>query len=291
MDPQLSPSDAPAETTNPLRQGWAYHLDSQRPMFAKNAVKYDDLVVHALFQQYNRRPPHRAHHISTMSVEAPSLTLEQSAVFIKLFEAARNEWFQCEQLSEFTAKAAAFIKGLEPWILAVVPEKDSRKPISWFTKAYAILLAPWSAVRLRVCALGPQQKVQFAIFAQANIPADAFLWELSGALSKDDEKNTHHTHLSEMAGYDGRTTRILYGPIRLVNHSCKPNATYHALPIVEHGRYKRDSSHSITIKAVRDIRIGEEITVNYGEAMGESYFADLNFQWTTWLFQRRAMAT
>ncbi|KAJ7433931.1 hypothetical protein FB451DRAFT_1195798 [Mycena latifolia] len=149
--------------------------------------------------------------------------MQQASVFMKHFEAARSEWFHCEELSQFTAKAVAFVKGLEPWIIDVAPENEFKRAISWSGLSklmrYYWLHGPPSA----------SESVHWALITRFNLP---FLHE--------------------------RRFR-----------------QFHALSIFKHGGLERKSWHSITIQALRDIPIDEEITANYGEALGKSFFADL----------------
>jgi hypothetical protein len=74
--------------------------------------------------------------------------------------------------------------------------------------------------------LGADQQNQFGIVAKEDLPPDTFLYELAGMLSVDyvdDTTNVITTRLSEIRAVDG-TKRVLFGPIRFVNHSCDANA-------------------------------------------------------------------
>lgn len=96
-------------------------------------------------------------------------------------------------------------------------------------KAYIILLAPWSRVQLRVRPL--DNRPQFAIFAREDIGAGVQLHELAGTMSTDAADNVAHSELSTMFATDG-TTRMLSGPIRLVNHHCSANTSVSAQVLV-----------------------------------------------------------
>jgi histone-lysine N-methyltransferase SUV420H len=53
---------------------------------------------------------------------------------------------------------------------------------------------------------------------------------------------------------DRNGTSFFLGPARFVNADCKPNAQ-----LIPTG------SSGMTVKAIKDIKVGEEITANYGE--------------------------
>ncbi|BFZ60385.1 histone lysine methyltransferase Set9 [Saitoella coloradoensis] len=69
--------------------------------------------------------------------------------------------------------------------------------------------------------------------------------ELAHAASSRDFSILHSSRLKAMC--------LLLGPARFVNHDCKPNAAFVT------------QNQTLTIKAIRDIRIGEEIVVKYAE--------------------------
>ena len=79
--------------------------------------------------------------------------------------------------------------------------------------AYCILLAPWSAVRIRTHSLNPDSAREMAIHAKREIAQGEFVYELAGQLAADAASKSKHTDLSTMRSCD-RTKRILFGPIR-----------------------------------------------------------------------------
>jgi hypothetical protein len=89
-----------------------------------------------------------------------------------------------------------------------------------------VLLAPWSCIQLKLVKLGQAPEPQFGIFAKQDIPAKVPIYELAGLLSSDSvdgDAKSKTTSLSEMYGPNG-STRVLFGPIRFVNHSCGFNS-------------------------------------------------------------------
>ncbi|KAJ7802659.1 hypothetical protein B0H14DRAFT_3780139 [Mycena olivaceomarginata] len=71
----------------------------------------------------------------------------------------------------------------------------------------------------------------------------------------DAASKSKHTDLSTMRSCD-RTKQILFGPIRWVNHHCDANTQFYLLD--DYNQF------AITLKAIRPIRAGDEITVDYG---------------------------
>ncbi|KAJ6601241.1 hypothetical protein DFH09DRAFT_1271034 [Mycena vulgaris] len=257
-----------------LRKDWAISLDKNSPMTAYMAVKYDDVIVQALFGQINPRPPHRQHAISKMSKDAYKISAEEARQFLQLFESARPALFASQQLADLEVAMSLFLTGLQPWMQLIGGGRGS-SAMKWFVEAYSILLAPWCIVRLRVLPMGPSSQVQFGIFAREDIQEGDIVWEMMGMLSSTAEKNARHTHLSEMKDWDS-VNRILYGPVRFVNHDCSPNVVYHYLPLANLDGSDTENSEtssetpsgesdfSVVVVALRNIQRGEEILVNYG---------------------------
>ncbi|KAK7020006.1 hypothetical protein R3P38DRAFT_2454383, partial [Favolaschia claudopus] len=124
-------------------------------------------------------------------------------------------------------------------------------------EAHAMFLAPWAPIQLKLFRYGADAPNQFAVFATRAIPAGRIIYELVGQLSLDNvdgEAKKKTTQLSEMEARDG-TSRVLYGPIRMVNHSCDAS-TYEEL--------KPNCRSTIVVRTLRAIQPGEEVTVGYG---------------------------
>ncbi|KAJ7823941.1 hypothetical protein B0H14DRAFT_2597555 [Mycena olivaceomarginata] len=137
----------------------------------------------------------------------------------------------------------------------ICPAKHQRAPL-WFVGAYAALFARWSVVSVRavpIAGVGPRQ---FAIIAEEELPQQTIIHELTGLLSSDPADGASHSNLSVMQDLDG-VQRVLFGPIRLVNHCCAPNARF---DFAQHG-----NGHTVTVRTNNKIiRRWEEITVSYG---------------------------
>ncbi|KAJ7857841.1 hypothetical protein B0H14DRAFT_3638037, partial [Mycena olivaceomarginata] len=134
----------------------------------------------------------------------------------------------------------------------------ARKALRWCFDAYCILQAPWLVVSLHVREMGPKRIRGFGITASVHLPANEYIYELAGLVSVDG--NAEHTRLSRYEATD-KTVRILIGPLRMVNHDCNPNGEY--LPV-------DGSKSALTVRTLRDIAAGEEITFCYSA----DYFED-----------------
>ncbi|KAK7041040.1 hypothetical protein R3P38DRAFT_2512545, partial [Favolaschia claudopus] len=121
-------------------------------------------------------------------------------------------------------------------------------------RAYALLFHGSAFVNLSFEILGGIS--QFIIRARTSIPRGTELDELFGVMSRDSPPSYDNTKLSQMKCKDGQI-RILFGPLRFVNHSCKANTEFYHL----NGNIKAQ-----VLVTSRDIKKGEEITVNYGQA-------------------------
>jgi hypothetical protein len=100
--------------------------------------------------------------------------------------------------------------------------------------AYAMLVQPEASIRLRSVTMGPGQGYGFGLFARCDLPANYVIWEAIGMVPGDNL--TAHSSLSCIKTCQGQnqrpgSERILYGPLRLVNHRCRTfNAEVRLLP-------------------------------------------------------------
>ncbi|KAJ7905941.1 hypothetical protein B0H13DRAFT_1477805, partial [Mycena leptocephala] len=115
-------------------------------------------------------------------------------------------------------------------------------------------------VRLKVLSLGSNRTRGFGIVASVPLLAGEYIYELTGLLSVDGHAT--NTRLSEYRA-DDNTARILFGPLRMLNHDCSPNAEYLKITGCELG---------LVVRTLSAINPGEEITLNYSEL--KDYFDD-----------------
>ncbi|KAJ7603372.1 hypothetical protein DFH06DRAFT_1350230 [Mycena polygramma] len=65
--------------------------------------------------------------------------------------------------------------------------------------------------------------------------------------------STDHSFLSTIDCLRHRTLHVFWGPIYLINHDCRPNVEY----------IKVTNTCSMIVQALRPIKAGEELFVNY----------------------------
>ncbi|KAJ7805831.1 hypothetical protein B0H14DRAFT_3484684 [Mycena olivaceomarginata] len=144
----------------------------------------------------------------------------------------------------------------EMWLTMNLPA-ESYHALLWALRAYTVLLAPWSPVQLRVLRMGPLHTKGFAIFASRDLKANEFIYELSGLMSIDFVAD--HTNLSVVT-YPGESTKhILFGPICLINHDCRPNVEFVHVT----------DTYAMTIQTNRAISQGEQLFIDYGREYWE----------------------
>lgn len=85
--------------------------------------------------------------------------------------------------------------------------------------AYALIVQPTSVARLYKRKMNDNE-LGFGVRATRPIVKGEYLYELSGLLAIDND--TPHTRLSESTPFGDlpQDVRILFGPIRFVNHQC-----------------------------------------------------------------------
>lgn len=132
----------------------------------------------------------------------------------------------------------------------------------------------------------------FGIIARRFIQEGEYIYELPGMIAKTSRPNIQST-LSIIIPHhrqnQGSEERVLFGPLRFVNHICKgSNITVSLQILTIHLKYKYicqweaiDNSCGYTTVALKDIEAGDELYADYGS----DYFNDLeegcpcNAQW------------
>ncbi|KAK3045087.1 Histone-lysine N-methyltransferase set9, partial [Coniosporium uncinatum] len=110
------------------------------------------------------------------------------------------------------------------------------------------------------------ETAEAAVTARKDIKRGTVVKYLTGikvALTKDEEKDLDLTRrdFSIVLSSRRKAPSLFLGPARFANHDCNANA-----------RLNTTGAHGMQIVAVRDIEVGDEITVTYGE----DYFGDDN---------------
>ncbi|MFN5703693.1 MAG: SET domain-containing protein [Gammaproteobacteria bacterium] len=121
------------------------------------------------------------------------------------------------------------------------------------------------------------------VFAAKNIKKGEFIIEYKGLLRShqevdaayDGENETGHTFLFTLNEDFVVDANIKGNEARWINHSCDPNCDSEHVD-AEDGDKSKDR---IEIKALRDIKTGEELSYNYGIRLGERHTPKLKKLW------------
>ncbi|KAJ3538264.1 hypothetical protein NMY22_g5236 [Coprinellus aureogranulatus] len=233
---------------------------------SKDAIIADDAVVMALFAPAKQIHLPGCHHPQSLSLVFNG----GSQLLQDIYQA-----FQHRKPGIDIANKSSFFYSLRSLHRELVRSRNNRQframprsvqaLIEWCLQAYSMILSPSSFVRLRTIPMGPTMQKGFAIFARYDIADQASIWELIGMMPGDNRAK--HTNLSSITPHPEQNQhtgvpRILFGPLRMVNHRCKSfNIAFMAI---------RGTSAFVAY-AVRDIAAGEELTVSYGNKwFGES---------------------
>jgi len=122
------------------------------------------------------------------------------------------------------------------------------------------------------------------VFAAKNIKKGEFIIEYKGLLRShqevdaayDGENETGHTFLFTLNEDFVVDANIKGNEARWINHSCDPNCDSEHVDAVDGDK----SKDRIEIKALRDIKAGEELSYNYGIRLGERHTPKLKKLWT-----------
>jgi hypothetical protein len=121
------------------------------------------------------------------------------------------------------------------------------------------------------------------VFAAKNIKKGEFIIEYKGLLRSheevdaayDGEDETGHTFLFTLNEDYVLDANIKGNEARWINHSCDPNCDSEHID-AENGDKSKDR---IEIKAIRDIKAGEELSYNYGIRLVERHTPKLKKLW------------
>ena len=121
------------------------------------------------------------------------------------------------------------------------------------------------------------------VFAAKNIKKGEFIIEYKGLLRSheevdaayDGEDETGHTFLFTLNDDYVLDANIKGNDARWINHSCDPNCDSEHVD-AEDGDKRKDR---IEIKAIRDIKTGEELSYNYGIRLAERHTSKLKKLW------------
>ncbi|KAJ7440283.1 hypothetical protein B0H11DRAFT_2099728 [Mycena galericulata] len=245
--------------TNEFASAWARVLDKE-VVGAHTATRVDDIVVLGLFSRITNKPVSRRFFPALNSTTGPPIDLNLITEFRGIVNSMQGQVLRLQThlntLREDTRELTRRILGMGIDRLNLEGCQDVFPAMKWALRAYLTLIAPWSAVRLKVVRMGQDETLGFGVVAQRDILEGAYIHELIGLLTPD--------HTSEQSGRSQilcpthHTEHIIWGPIRMLNHDCRPSVQWVQVP----------GQHSMVALALRNIGVSEELFVDYGRESG-----------------------
>ncbi|KAJ6454027.1 hypothetical protein C8R47DRAFT_1228846 [Mycena vitilis] len=239
-----------------LRARWAEYL-TQGLYPADHAILADDTIVHVLFSQLEvgKKTRSNIHTLAHFSLTPIIYDADELRTIRKIFELHKPRLLAVDQTYDNLKDR---VTRLFHFLCPLLKLPTELHPVAqWTLCAYTVLLAPWSAVKLRVTRMGPSDTKGFAIVAARDLKENEYIYELAGLMSIDTAELAQHTDLSVVTFPGHDTKHILFGPIRLVNHDCQPNAEFVHLS-------HTDDMHAMTIQTNRAICKGDQLFIDYG---------------------------
>ncbi|KAJ7264021.1 hypothetical protein B0H12DRAFT_1217267 [Mycena haematopus] len=248
-----------APVNEPIRVSWG-KLQATQSVRLQVGLCTDDAVVRALFAQRNAKGRHygsQRYQPSQLSRSASKISEQNADSFQSAFNSAKHSWFRAGQTAlSVQQDISTFVEVHEAWVKSEIGASRAYiEATKWFVGAYAALFASWSVVSMRMVPIAGVGPRQFAIIAEEDLQPQTVIHELIGLLSSDPADNASHSNLSVLQDLDG-IPRVLFGPLRLLNHCCVPNARF---DFKQHG-----NGLTVTVRTNKIIPKGEEITISYG---------------------------
>ncbi|KAJ7511052.1 hypothetical protein B0H11DRAFT_1899512 [Mycena galericulata] len=236
-----------------FRSRWAQSLDGD--LFpAETAIQVDDIVTLGLFSRIADKPPSRQFFPELFSQTGAPIDLEVITQFRRIVDDMQDALFRpTPTLEQFERDTVELGRRIWKWgqnKLNLSGDKQGRKALLWALRAYLPLIAPWSAVHLKVVRMGRTRTPGFGIVAQRDIAAGEYLHELIALVTPN--FTARQSNLSQIYCPKHGTEHIFWGPLRMINHDCRPNWV------------EVEGSRAMVIAAVRPIRFGEELLADYG---------------------------
>ncbi|KAJ7806312.1 hypothetical protein B0H13DRAFT_2387166 [Mycena leptocephala] len=202
------------------------------------AIVADDLIVPALFAQVSKKTASNVHTVAHLSETPVIQDIRHVQQLRSLFKQHQEQLLAVDQTYDgLKTKTTALFD--EMWLTMNLPAESQR------------LQSGLSAHTLYFWRHGPQSNYV------RDLKANEFIYELSGLMSIDFVAD--HTNLSVVT-YPGESTKhILFGPIRLINHDCRPNVEFVHVT----------DTYAMTIQTNRAISQGEQLFIDYGREYWE----------------------
>ncbi|KAG8976541.1 Histone-lysine N-methyltransferase set9 [Tulasnella sp. 427] len=230
--------------------------------------RVDDFLVRACFETKWKKPTHRdteAEKFNANKSLSAAVALGIARAWPKVREGRLETWIAgAEKIWEDVVLPA-----IERGELNDNLKVEDAKLFSRLLVRYYTIYHPTSSIKLCVVRFPGIPQPQRGVAARDRIQAGTFLLEAGGLVASDNpSKRISGFSFIEHKGGGRRADsgkRMLAGPVRFVNHHCRPNCEYYN--VVD--RKTSEPSKFYTLRVLRDILPGEEITVNYGK----DYFA------------------
>ncbi|KAF5335574.1 hypothetical protein D9611_003080 [Ephemerocybe angulata] len=237
-------------------------IEGVAPVSSAHAIAMEDLVVQALFSPC-RLFKHGTHRPQTLGVSfnAPAKALQQ---LYQSFESQKtlflSEAPEIIQMASHIVRLSLEDHHTDPYYSGL--EGAALDVLEWCISAYGALLNPRSQVKLKVIPMDTVTK-GFSLFARRDIPKGSYVWEAMGMVPADNASTSTLLSTTETTAEQNQPSgeeRVLYGPVRMINHRCK---TYN-VAFAAH-----DGTSAFIVYALRPIVMGQELTLNYGSGWFE----------------------
>ncbi|TEB24757.1 hypothetical protein FA13DRAFT_1796957 [Coprinellus micaceus] len=236
--------------TRPTARGVFERLRNHPRCSSRNAIEIDDLIVQGLFEQKAQKPPSRTHLVQSIGL---SRKHEVGSPYLDSIYRA----FEAKKSSLMVGNAPVYLRAAGAVRPAVTRSTSEGKALigerailfDWLISAYSMIIAADASVHLWCIRMLPGQDNSkgFAVYAAVNISKDQDILELIGIMPTDND--TPHSYLSSITpapdqDQEEGEERVLVGPCLKFNGVRGTSA--------------------FVVKAIRDIKAGEEITIDYG---------------------------
>lgn len=212
------------------------------------AVEVDSLLTTAIFSRKSRKNSRKRGRNMQKETFQTLKTLDKidvpaETMIINAFEEAKTDFLISSPDHLFDAAKRLAVKLYEPQAspFKSIPGVDTNQmmeTLSWygtlsasqianlttfvltrFITAYSLVISKEATVRLSTVRF-PGTRRQFGIKATVPLVAEEIIYDLVGCFCSD--VSAEHSGLSVVKSEDG-SSRVLYGPIRYVNHGCHPS--------------------------------------------------------------------
>ncbi|KAJ7613359.1 hypothetical protein DFH06DRAFT_1307939 [Mycena polygramma] len=255
---QSCPSHAHSDPS--FASQWAGELEDAQFKTA-TAIQVDDTVVMGLFSRITPKSIKREFFPALFSSVGQPINLTQVREFRSIVDGMGRELFpEPPTVQNFRRTTGELHRRLWMWgkyKMNLAGDANGGRALKWALQAYLVIIAPWSSVRLKVVRMGREDEPGFGLVASRHIDMGEYIYEAIGLYTID--FSTDHSFLSTIDCPRHGTPHVFWGPIRLINHDCRPNVEYIEVA----------GTRAMIVQALRPIQVGEELFVDYGRDFWE----------------------